>query len=1053
MKFDVSKRASVEVIEPPAPPSSPPPSSGFLKVSPKAPVHRASLLELSKENFKPKRQTSKLKMLAPGELTSGREFKFGEPDTEQNIEYSQKTTGTRTKVIKSATLDKLIEKTTEKQADPDLLHEFLLTYRSFCTPLELIDGLAQRLEHSRDDNVIPLRVFNVFKTWAENYLYDFSKEPEIALATRALLTKLEQDKSFKYQGAASKVQKRVTKRLETGVKAKKDLTKSQFTKQMPKPMLPQNISGTLSFMDIPAQEVARQITLIEHKMFCSIQPWECLKTAWSKDQREQLAPNITKMIHRFNQVSGWVASEICGTVNLRDRVKVLRRFIDIAMRLKALNNFNAVLEVVSGLNNSAIHRLSQTFHALPHSQQKILDELKQLVARSQNYHTLRAVVHGCSPPLVPYLGIYLTDLTFIEDGHKKKTSDGLVNFLQRRQQADVIREIQQYQQSPYCLETVTFIQDYLNGLSYYDDNTLWKLSQYIEPRDPNNPPPKPPELMTSTERKSFKKQQANMDFELQKVDGYKFYEKDSPTNIRLELIDGIHVVSAATLLKLIERMTYDKALMDTRFLIAFLSGYREFCTSQELLDLLIVRYNVPPPKQTDAETKAKYDKMKLKPIRLRVFNAIKNWVEKHFYDFVADPELLAKLKTFIQNEIQPFDNIWATALNKAINKQQKVQDKSIYGTPPPVHEPPAGVTSNTAKITDFEPREVARQMCLIMEQDFRQIKPYELLARAWEDPQKAPNVATYNARFKQIECLFNSEIASCSRNNEALAKIISQFVKVATFLLEYNNFAGAKAIINGLERTHVKELTEAWRIVPLDDRKAFFSFKKHMDKNQASFREKMLAANPPSVPFLEIYLELLTEIENKHPKPNNSGMIEFKKYYEVAEYFTTLQNLQRVPYIFTDEPVIKNYLLIQRESASPMFGSSSPLPPRRMSSLNGNGVPPRVPAKPRASMSFSNMMNTAEQEKPKVPMVDKREVLEFIKSNAEFQTELRSMIREVIAEEFKTLRQKIKEARQENGARHPIPLKQTISREFPGARVDHWKTFDSKGTVCVDLFL
>lgn len=84
------------------------------------------------------------------------------------------------------------------------------------------------------------------------------------------------------------------------------------------------------------------------------------------------------------------------------------------------------------------------------------------------------------------LGVYLTDLTFIEDGIPsiiKKTT--LINFAKRAKTADVIRDIQQYQNVPYSLQPVTELQDYIlsNMQAAGDVHEMYDKSLLIEPRE------------------------------------------------------------------------------------------------------------------------------------------------------------------------------------------------------------------------------------------------------------------------------------------------------------------------------------------------------------------------------------------------------------------------------------------------------------------------------------------------------------------------------------------------------------------------------------------
>lgn len=94
-------------------------------------------------------------------------------------------------------------------------------------------------------------------------------------------------------------------------------------------------------MDIHPEEVARQMTLIEHELFKKIKSHECIKQKWVREAQKENAQNIIKMIHRFNrvtnthysvtvQVSLWVATEIVSVEDLKLRAVLLNRFIFIA---------------------------------------------------------------------------------------------------------------------------------------------------------------------------------------------------------------------------------------------------------------------------------------------------------------------------------------------------------------------------------------------------------------------------------------------------------------------------------------------------------------------------------------------------------------------------------------------------------------------------------------------------------------------------------------------------------------------------------------------------
>jgi son of sevenless-like protein len=135
------------------------------------------------------------------------------------------------------------------------------------------------------------------------------------------------------------------------------------------------------------------------------------------------------------------------------------------------------------------------------------------MASTKNFGEYREALHLANPPCIPFFGmnlllvstladikgtakclcnkltyfsgVYLTDLTFIEDGIPSLTPSELINFNKRTKTAEVIRDIQQYQNSPYLLTPVSELQDYI--LSYLqsagDVHDMYDRSLEVEPRE------------------------------------------------------------------------------------------------------------------------------------------------------------------------------------------------------------------------------------------------------------------------------------------------------------------------------------------------------------------------------------------------------------------------------------------------------------------------------------------------------------------------------------------------------------------------------------------
>jgi hypothetical protein len=251
--------------------------------------------------------------------------------------------------------------------------------------------------------------------------------------------------------------------------------------------VPKLEAGKFEFNDLDPVEVAQQLTLIEHDIFKDIQDVEFHHLNWKKEDpkvRRRLAPNILRMVERFNTVSFWVATEIVMKTDIKERVTALKKFISVAEALAAMNNFNGVMEVIAGLNLFAVERLRNTWAQIPSKMEQVVKDLNALMENRGNYKEYRNALRTIKGPSVPYLGVCLRDIIFIEEGNTNfiDKKPELINFEKIRLTGDVlINQVRKYQISPYPFDHNEVLQDFLKKLLILPEELLYKHSLICEP--------------------------------------------------------------------------------------------------------------------------------------------------------------------------------------------------------------------------------------------------------------------------------------------------------------------------------------------------------------------------------------------------------------------------------------------------------------------------------------------------------------------------------------------------------------------------------------------
>ncbi|KAI0181464.1 ras GEF [Hypoxylon sp. FL1284] len=173
------------------------------------------------------------------------------------------------------------------------------------------------------------------------------------------------------------------------------------------------------FMDTQNDDIADEMTRIDWVMFSSIRIRDLVRhVSLSAEQKEKSKSmkNVNRMIAHFNHIATWVSNMILMRDKAKHRAQMLEKFMNIALKLRQLNNYNGLAAVLSGINGTAIHRLSQTRGLVTTDVQKRFARLVLLMGTQKGYFAYRLAWENSPLPRIPFIPLHRRDLVSAEEG-------------------------------------------------------------------------------------------------------------------------------------------------------------------------------------------------------------------------------------------------------------------------------------------------------------------------------------------------------------------------------------------------------------------------------------------------------------------------------------------------------------------------------------------------------------------------------------------------------------------------------------------------------------
>ncbi|KAJ1984973.1 hypothetical protein H4R34_000316 [Dimargaris verticillata] len=458
--------------------------------------------------------------------------------------------------IVTGTLEALVERLTlhDCSVDSEFISTFLLTFRSFCSPQRFVSILIARFQCAQPEDLsdveaqqwqqkkqlpIRLRVINVIKAWLESYFFD----DEDASCVAPLREFVENVVRANMASSATRLLQLLDAKAETVRSAPTVPTRQSKSKSIdrmlaaayaslpdtppPSPRLDRAVLANLvdrvpiPLYDINPVEVARQLTIMDCRLFCAIRPHELIGQEFSKKDLS-MAVNVRSMTARSTRITAWVVVSILADSDVKRRAMALKYFLKVADTLQALHNYNTLMAVVCGLNYSMVSRLHLTWKCLATKYASLMKTLDPLTDPDRNFAVYRSRIRNLQPPCLPFLGLYLTDLTFTDDGNQtyRRPSCAMpkastvrdrpmsqvtlvdggapermpassepkahINFGKYMQTVRIIKEVQKFQ-VPYNLMDVAEVQRFLledieRTYAQWNPDALYQRSLRLEPR-------------------------------------------------------------------------------------------------------------------------------------------------------------------------------------------------------------------------------------------------------------------------------------------------------------------------------------------------------------------------------------------------------------------------------------------------------------------------------------------------------------------------------------------------------------------------------------------
>ena len=234
------------------------------------------------------------------------------------------------------------------------------------------------------------------------------------------------------------------------------------------------------------EEIGDKLAQISKSNLDKIYPRELYMAIYLKKDKNNTSPNVVKCIQNFNKLTSFIIEDIISYDTPKLRAKTYERWVQICDYCKQNKNYNDTIAIFSALNNYIITGLNLTLKEVKYKIKCLFEQISSFCSVEANYKNIRNDMDLCiqnEESFIPYLGLLLRDINFIEESSKYLNERGCINMEKIEKISDLLDKYFKYKKDDkkYNEKKISDNLNFFDDLEIISEEELEKIANNIEP--------------------------------------------------------------------------------------------------------------------------------------------------------------------------------------------------------------------------------------------------------------------------------------------------------------------------------------------------------------------------------------------------------------------------------------------------------------------------------------------------------------------------------------------------------------------------------------------